>query len=100
MKRQVITLVLGTVFALPAFANNEIDAGSLPQDVVSTKSRAQVGEELLAAKHSGNWMVNAELGTQSRPTAAAKFDGKSKGEVRAELEQAYRTGEMIVRGEI
>jgi hypothetical protein len=100
MKRQVIAVVLGSLFALPALANNEIDAGNLPQDVVSTKSRAQVGEEMIAAKQSGNWMVNAELGTQSKLSGPAQFAGKSTGEVRAELEQAFRAGEMIVNAEL
>jgi hypothetical protein len=30
MKRQVVTVLIGSLFALPALANNEIDAGNLP----------------------------------------------------------------------
>jgi Domain of unknown function (DUF4148) len=100
MKRQVIAVVLGSLFALPAFANYEIDAGNLPQAVASTKSRAQVGQELIAAKQSGNWMVNAQLGTVSGKSAPVQFAGKSRNEVRAELEQAYRSGEMIANAEL
>lgn len=100
MKRQVVAVLIGSLFALPVFANNEIDAGHGSLSAATSKSRAQVGEELIAAKQSGNWMVNAELGTQSKPAAPSQFAGKSFDEVRAELEQAYRSGEMIVNAEL
>lgn len=99
MKRRVIAVALGSLFALPAFANNEIDPGYAPLAVHSTTSE-QVREELLAAKRSGNWMINAELGTVSRPSAPAQHAGKSRDEVRAELEQALRSGEYIVNAEL
>ena len=101
MKRQVVAVLLGSLFALPAFANFEMYGnGTEPQAAASTKSRAQVGQELLAAKRSNDWMVNSELGTVSRPAAPAKAAGKSRDEVRAELEQAYRAGEMIANAEL
>ena len=52
MKRQIIAVALGSLFALPALANNEIDAGYTPPAQVSTLSAQQV-------------FVNAELGTEA-----------------------------------
>jgi len=100
MKRQVIAIALGSLFALPAFANYEIDAGNLPQPVASGKSAEQVRAELLAAKQSGNWMVNAELGTQSRVAAPVLVAGKTRTEVRAEVAQSRAVGDYIVNAEL
>lgn len=100
MKRQVIAVLVGGLFALPAFANNEIDAGYPTFAPASSKSRAEVGAELLAAKRSGNWMVNAELGTQSRASAPVQVAGKSRSEVRDEVAQAFRSGDYIVNAEL
>jgi len=100
MKRQVIAVLLGTAFALPAFANNEIDAGNLPQPVPAAKTRAQVYQELVAARASGDWLVNSRLGTVSRIATAAPKAGKSREQVRDELEQADRDGEHIAYGEL
>lgn len=100
MKRQVIAFALGSVIALPAFANNEIDAGYPTFAPVSSKSRAEVRAELLAAKRSGNWMINAELGTQFRQSAPAQFTGKSRDEVRDEVVQALRSGNYVVNAEL
>ena len=100
MKRQVIAVLVGGLFALPAFANNEIDAGYPAFAPASSKSRAEVGAELLAAKRSGNWMVNAELGTQSKASAPVQVAGKSRSEVRDEVAQAFRSGDYIVNAEL
>jgi hypothetical protein len=99
MKRQVIAIALGSLFALPALANNEIDAGT-SQPTVESKSVAQVRAELLAAKQSGNWMVNAERGTQSRLGVPTQLAGKSRGEVRDEVAQSRATGNYIVNAEL
>lgn len=101
MKRQVIAVVLGSLFALPAFANFEqYGNGVEPQAAASSKSKAQVRDEIIAAKHSRNWMVNAELGTVNLPAAPSSFAGKSREDVRAELEQAYRSGGLIANAEL
>jgi len=85
MKRQILAIALGTAFALPALANNEIDAGAAgttfsagnaglvfadaEQGYVHVaaheagKSRAEVIAEVGQARRSGNYIVNAELGT-------------------------------------
>jgi hypothetical protein len=88
MKRQLIAIALGSALAAPAFANNEIDAGYAPQTTFSPniaeqvlvdaeqgyvtrsthavdKSRAEVVTEVTQARRSGNYVVNAELGTKA-----------------------------------
>lgn len=66
MKRQLIAIALGSVFALPALANNEIDAGSPGTQYGSDKSDMV--------------FVNAEQGFEHKPMVA----GKSREQVRAE----------------
>lgn len=101
MKRQVLAVLLGSLFAVPAFANYEMFGnGIAPQTAAAEKSRDEVRAEMIAAKQQGNWMFNAELGTVSRPSAPSTYAGKSRDEVRAELEQAYRSGEMIANAEL
>ena len=100
MKRQVLIAAIGALFALPAFANYEIDAGYPPIPHATGKSSAQVRQELVDAKQSGYWPVNAELGTVSRPAQATVIAGKSRGQVRAELERAYRDGEIVANAEL
>lgn len=100
MKRQLIAVVLGSLIALPAFANNEIDPGNMSAVVTVAKSREQVQAEFLDAQRSGNWVVNAELGTVAAP---AQRGGKTRAAVLEELMQAYRAGECpvhIVNAEI
>ena len=65
MKRNVIAIVVAGLFALPALANNEIDAGNLPRDVTPSMTRDQVRAELIAAQRAGQVVVNAELGTKA-----------------------------------
>lgn len=86
MKREILALAIGSFIALPALANNEIDTGynspaqrsapSAEQVIVdaeqgyviaakssANKSRAEVVAEVVQARRSGNYIVNAELGT-------------------------------------
>ena len=88
MKRQLLAVALGSFIALPALANNEIDTGYNPPAQVSTlsaqqvfvnaeqghvftaksttdKSRAEVVAEVAQARRSGDYIVNAELGTKA-----------------------------------
>jgi hypothetical protein len=86
MKRQILAVALGTVFALPALANNEIDSGYTGPAQHSTlsaqvfvdaeqgyvfagssadKSRAEVVAEVAQARRSGDYIANAELGTKA-----------------------------------
>ena len=98
MKRQIIAIVLGGLFALPAVANNEIDAGNLPKSVVPTKSAEQVRQELIAAQRAGQVIVNAELGTLAKPPV--QLASKTREQVRAELIAAQRAGNFIVNAEL
>lgn len=101
MKRQVIAVAVAGLFALPAYANNEIDAGNPPYVAPeSTKTRDQVYAQIVAAKSSNDWRINAELGTQNRPSAPVQFAGKSRAEVLAELIEAQRNGEVIANAEL
>lgn len=84
MKRQVIAIALGSLFALPAFANNEIDTGYEPQTQVAAQSVNAV-------------FVNAEQGYERN---AASVAGRTRDEVRAEVEQARRSGNDIVNAEL
>lgn len=84
MKRQLLALALGTVFALPALANNEIDSGYTGPAQKSTLSAPQV-------------FVNAEQGYVFAANAGAD---KSRAEVLAEVAQARRSGDYIVNAEL
>jgi hypothetical protein len=84
MKRQLLAVAIGSLFALPALANNEIDAGYEPQAQISTQSVNEV-------------FVNAEQGYERKATPVA---GKSRDDVRAELAQARRAGDFIVNAEL
>lgn len=83
MKRQVLAVALGTVFALPALANNEIDAGYTPPAQSVAQSAPQV-------------FVNAEQGYVFAASGAAK----SRAEVTAEVAKARRLGDYIANAEL
>ena len=83
MKRQLIAIALGSVFALPALANNEIDAGSPGTQYGSDKSNEV--------------FVNAEQGWEHKPMTVA---GKSREDVRAEVVSALRSGDFIINAEL
>jgi hypothetical protein len=84
MKRQLIAIALGSLFAVPALANSEIDAG-------------QGSHATFVADNAGWVYVNAEQGYVPQTTQAA---GKSREQVRAEVERARRAGEFIVNAEL
>jgi len=84
MKRQILAVALGSLFALPALANNEIDAGYAGTPQVSTQSANEV-------------FVNAEQGHVFKSTTMAD---KSRAEVVAEVAQARRSGDYIANAEL
>ncbi|HEU4646540.1 MAG TPA: hypothetical protein VFS80_13350 [Burkholderiales bacterium] len=84
MKREILALAIGSFIALPALANNEIDAGYNPPAQRSTLSAEQV-------------FVNAE---QGYVFAAKSSTDKSRAEVVAEVAQARRSGDYIVNAEL
>ena len=106
MKRQIIALALGSLFALPAFANAELDYPPQASTTVAAKTVAQVRDELIAAKRTGNFVVNAETGQKANQLdpsaypAHSKVAGKTRADVLAELEQAQRSGNIIANAEL
>lgn len=83
MKRQLIAIALGSAFALPALANNEIDAGAPGSTYGSNMA------ELV--------FVNDEQGWEHKPMQVA---GKSREQVRAEVAEAQRSGEFVINAEL
>jgi hypothetical protein len=112
MKRQVIAVLVGSLFALPALA----DAGSQKTQqeneweypalaATSGLSRAEVLAELEQAERSGDVIANAETGQKayqlypSGHPAHVASTGRSRAEVLAELVQARRSGDIIANAE-
>ncbi len=106
MKRQIIAVAIGSLFALPAFADGEIGFDfRTVTPAESTKTRAQVRAELIAYQRSGDYFV-ANTGLKAYqlfpsfyPTPAARA-GKSRDEVLAELLESQRSGYFVVDGEL
>lgn len=98
MKRKLIAVALGSLFALPAFANYELyNTGVAPAMEPSTRSSEQVRAELVAAQRSGNVVLNAELGTMAnQPVQAA---GKTREQVRAEILKEQQAGNWFRLGQ-
>jgi hypothetical protein len=84
MKRQILAVALGSLFALPALANNEIDTGYAGTPQVTTQSANEV-------------FVNAEQGYEF---LTASMSDKSRAEVVAEVAQARRSGDFILNAEL
>jgi hypothetical protein len=107
MKRRVIAVVIGSLFALPAFADGEIGFEYWNAPVVeSSKTRVEVLAELVATQRSGDFVVDSETGrkaSQLWPSlypAQVSVAGKTRDEVLAELVEAKRTGDFVVDGEL
>ena len=107
MKRQVIAVVIGGLFALPAFADGEIGFEYWKATMAeSSKTRAEVVAELVAAQRSGDFVVDSETGRKANQLwpslypAQVSVAGKSRDEVVAELVEAQRTGDFVVDGEL
>jgi len=98
MKRQIIAVALGSLFALPAFANAELDYPPQATSTVAAKTVAQVRDELIAAQRAGDIVVNAETGEKANSMHAAS--SKTRKQVLAELIAAHRSGDIIVNAEL
>lgn len=84
MKRQLLALAIGSLVALPAFADGEIYGGYTPDlPLKPSLSREQVRADLVAAKAARGVVVDGEIGNTA-PVAAATQ--KSRAEVIAEIE--------------
>jgi hypothetical protein len=105
MNRRIIAVALGSLFALPAFANQEMDYPPQQASTVPAKSVAQVRDELIAARRTGDFVVNAETGAKANQLDASSYPsettvaGKSRSEVLAELQNAQRTGDIVANAE-
>ena len=94
MKRQVIAVIIGSLFALPALA----DSGA-------AKTSHEVLAELIQAERTGDVVANAETGQKayqlypSAYSARTVTAGKSRNEVLHELVEAERKGEVIANAE-
>ena len=98
MKRQIIAVALGSLFALPAFADGEIGFEYWKAPMAeSSKTRAEVVAELVAAQRAGHVVVDGEIGTLQ--SAAAPQSGKTRAEVLAELISDRSNNNFSVDGE-
>ena len=98
MKRQIIAVALGSLFALPAFADGEIGFEYWKAPMAeSSKTRAEVVAELVAAQRAGHVVVDGEIGTLQ--SASLPQSGKTRAQVIAELFAEYSAGNLAVDGE-
>lgn len=95
MKRQIIAVAIGSLFALPAFADGEIgyDFRTVAR-AESSKTVGQVRAELVAAQRAGELAVDGEIG-QLR---AGTDSGKTRAQVVSEL-MAAQSNSAWVDGE-
>lgn len=98
MKRHIIAAALGSLFALPAFADGEIGFEYWNAATAeSGKTRAEVVAQVVAAQRAGHVVVDGEIGTLQ--AASLPQAGKTRAEVVAELVKA-QDGKADVDGEI
>jgi hypothetical protein len=112
MKRQVIAVLVGSLFALPALA----DAGSQKKQqgneweyptlvAASSFSRADVLAELTRAERTGDFVANAESGEKAYQLYPSEYpahvvaESKSRAAVLDELVDAKRDGDVIANAE-
>lgn len=84
MKRQIIAVAIGSLFALPAFADGEIgfDLRTVTP-AQSSKTRAQVQSELVAAQRAGEFAVDGEIGNVHADMNSAKTRAAVESELMA-----------------
>jgi hypothetical protein len=91
---------------------NQVSPHLYPQATVVAKTRAEVKAELAAAQANGDLIADGETGARfnevfpaqyaaTRTAAAVEVvaQGKTRAEVKAELAEAIRNGELIADGE-
>jgi hypothetical protein len=110
VKHQVIAVLVGSLFALPALAGEQnaqqVNEWEYPALVATSSfSRAEVLAQLTEARSTGDFVANAETGDkayQLYPSvypARAVAAGKTRAEVLAELIDAERDGNLIANAE-
>jgi hypothetical protein len=98
MKRQIIAVALGSLFALPAFADGEIGFDYWKATAAeSSQTRAEVVAELVSAQRAGHVVVDGEIGTFQ--SVSAPQAGKTSAEVLAELISDRSNNSFSVDGE-
>ncbi len=91
---------------------NQVSPHLYPQATVVTKTRAEVKAELAAAQASGDLIADGQTGARfnelfpsqyaanrAAPAVEVVAQGKTRAEVKAELAEAIRNGELIADGE-
>jgi hypothetical protein len=106
MKRHIVAIALGSLFALPAFATDgEIDHAWVQAAPRTNLSREQVRAGVVARQRAGDYFI-ANTGLKAyqmwpslypQPAVVA---GKTRAQVLAELERAERSGDFVVDGEL
>jgi hypothetical protein len=98
MKRQILAVALGSLFALPAFADGEIGLEYWKAPMAeSSKTRAEVVAEVVAAQRAGDVVLDGEIGTLQ--SASLPQAGKTRAEVVAELIRDRSNTDFTVDGE-
>lgn len=110
MKRSLITLAIGSLFAAPAFADyetglkpNEIHPGVTygQMDIfgrsapTADKSRMQVRSNLREGETAFQKLHRARLDRTAQPPQLQQPADKTRAQVRAEVVELYRSGELI-----
>ena len=117
MKRSLITLAIGTLFAAPAFANYEagnyetgLKLGEIQPGVEygeinlftenwrapsADKSRMQVRSSVKEGETAFQKLHRARLDRAAQPPQLQQPAEKTRAEVRAEVVELYRNGELI-----
>lgn len=91
---------------------NQVSPHLYPQATVVAKTRAEVKAELAAAQASGDLIADGQTGarfnevfpaqyaaSRTAPAVEVVAQGKTRAEVKAELAEAIRNGELIADGE-
>lgn len=105
MKRSLIAVAIGTLFAAPAFADyetglkrNEIQPGVTYGEAAEVdKSRGKVRAELKRAGPQAAERTRENLGLDPEVEQSAD---KTRAQVRSEVAEAYRKGELIENAEL
>lgn len=112
MKRSLITLAIGTLFAAPAFADyetglqpNEIHPGVTYGEIdlfartqaapTADKSRMEVRSSLKQGETAFQKLHQARLDRTAQPPQLQQPAEKTRAQVRAEVVELYRDGELI-----
>jgi Domain of unknown function (DUF4148) len=101
MKRHIVAIALGSLFALPAFATDgQIDHSWINAAPQSNLSREQVRADLVAAQRAGEVVVDGETGVTALQAKSIKQAGNTREEVLAQLMASKGSNPFGVDGEV